>query len=732
MRFRPFAHAMLVACALCLPSVAFAQERPVAEAYILDLAKTVKDVARHATPRTVAIEIHIGGRMGYGSGAIISADGLILSCAHVIEPGSKLVAITPDGTRYDCTKVGINSKNDYGVLKIEPKAALPYFALGSSKALEEGEWVVAFGHPGGPYDDLQPAVAVGRVRGKGKKLPIGFGEKFYKDAILHDCPIFGGNSGGPLVDLDGKLVGINGAILLVNENAYASSIDEIQADLAAMKGGAEVDGEGNFLEIFQALQAMQHEIKPEDMQKLYAKSPLLKFVQQILGENANAPPPKVVVSLGAKLHPDDDGALVFRAVEPLGTAGVAGIRRGDVLVSIDEFPCRNPQQLNSAMLGFVEGQSVDVVVKRDGELKTMSALFMVKGHERQPMLRYAFNRLGRLVASSTVMVREGAENGYGVVLDEGHVLTCDHILGEHAREVRVRLASGVDLPGKVIGRNGQVDLAVLKVDLRGQRFEPVRFGKSGDLTPGDWVVCGGSARGPVTVGAVSAVGRSVVKERRCPAMGLFGMMGTPNESPLRPYTAVFQHDAPLEKGLFGTGAFNADGELVGLNVALWYRGSSYAVPADVILAKIEGLKGGELVEQPPVWGGSVQEDPIQKLMREFFGGGGEEPEAPEAPVEHPRKGDGFIGVSIDSAKGEGMGVHVTAVVDGNPAQKAGVRPGDLIVKVGDVRVRSAEELIDEVSALPPGTRTTVTVIRGDGVDKRSIPLDIEIGRRPPK
>lgn len=620
-RMRRFAGVVLaLVVALVAARVARAQQseaQALAESYVLDVARSVNEVARLAIPKTVAIEIHIGAQRGYGSGAIISADGLILTCAHVAEPGQSMTVITSDGRRHKVRLVGINSKNDYALLRIDA-GELPAFELGSSARLELGEWVIAIGHPGGPYADLQPTVAAGRVRGLGKKLPIGMGDKFYKDAILTDCPIFGGNSGGPLVDLDGKLVGINGAILIVNDNAYAASIDEIKADLDALRTGQQVEGDGPFgildPRMWQYLQDMQKELSPDDMERLFARSPLLKLVQDLMGETTDREP-EVKVSLGARLERDGE-LLRFRNIEPTGTAGLAGIRRGDQLISIDDWPVTNEQQLRRVLLTFDEGQGTTAVVRRGEETVARSLLFAPRGYERQGALRFAFHRLGRQVAPATVAIREAAQDGYGTVLSEQWVLTADHILG-NAREVRVRLANGIGLPARVWGRDGQLDIALLKVDLSGQAFTAARIASDVPAI-GEWVISGGTARGPLLVGAVSAAERQVLEPRKSPTMGLFGLMGSTAESPLRPYRRVLHHDSALEQGLFGSGLFNSRGELVGVNVALWHRGSSFAIPIAAIQLRLAALEAGEHVAAPALW--SKPEEPLtfEGLLKRFF------------------------------------------------------------------------------------------------------------------
>ncbi|MHC4600190.1 MAG: S1C family serine protease, partial [Planctomycetota bacterium] len=179
---------------LASPALALDETSPEQE-ILIGLSRTFRKAAQIATPRTVCIQIHLGNKAGFGSGALVSPEGHILTCAHVSEPGERMTVILSDGREYPARRLGKNSKNDYAMIKIDG-GPYPYFTLGSSKALKHGDWVLGLGHPGGPYVDRRPAVAVGRVTGLHKKLPVQFNVKYYDDAVQTDAPIFAGNSGG--------------------------------------------------------------------------------------------------------------------------------------------------------------------------------------------------------------------------------------------------------------------------------------------------------------------------------------------------------------------------------------------------------------------------------------------------------------------------------------------------------------------------------------------------------
>ncbi len=150
----------------------------------------------HTTPEAPA---------GRGSGCIIRHDGYILTNNHVIKNASNIRVKLTDGREFEAAVIGSDAASDIAILKIE-ETNLPYLKMGDSDALEVGEWVVAIGNPLG----LQASVTAGIVSAKGRdNLNI----TDFGDLIQTDAAINPGNSGGPLLDLDGEIIGINTAIM---------------------------------------------------------------------------------------------------------------------------------------------------------------------------------------------------------------------------------------------------------------------------------------------------------------------------------------------------------------------------------------------------------------------------------------------------------------------------------------------------------------------------------------
>jgi serine protease Do len=140
-----------------------------------------------------------------GSGFIISADGLVVTNNHVVEGADQILVFLNDGTRLEAKLVGADTKADLAVLKVETDRDLPFVEFGDSDQAEVGDWVLAIGNPFG----LGGSVSLGIVSARNRDIQSGP----YDDFIQTDAAINQGNSGGPLFDMDGKVVGINTAII---------------------------------------------------------------------------------------------------------------------------------------------------------------------------------------------------------------------------------------------------------------------------------------------------------------------------------------------------------------------------------------------------------------------------------------------------------------------------------------------------------------------------------------
>ena len=162
-----------------------------------DLQKRVQEVYKKVLPAVVGIQI--GGSSG--SGVIVSEDGYVLTAGHVSgKPDTKCTIIMPDGRHVNAKSLGANRGIDSGLIKITDEGKWPYVEMGDSAKLRKGQWTIAIGHPGGYFVGRSPVLRLGRIQNTNDML------------IQTDCTLVGGDSGGPLFDLDGKVIGIHSRI----------------------------------------------------------------------------------------------------------------------------------------------------------------------------------------------------------------------------------------------------------------------------------------------------------------------------------------------------------------------------------------------------------------------------------------------------------------------------------------------------------------------------------------
>jgi len=170
-----------------------------------------------------------------GSGFIISEDGYILTNNHMVEDAQKVKIELADGRKFDAEIIGTDPESDIAVVKIEAKN-LPYLELADSDELEVGEWVLAIGNP----LRLSHTVTAGIVSAKGRSVGLANFESF----IQTDAAINRGNSGGPLLNLDGRVVGINTAIVGATGNigiGFAIPINMVKYVYKQLREGGSVE-----------------------------------------------------------------------------------------------------------------------------------------------------------------------------------------------------------------------------------------------------------------------------------------------------------------------------------------------------------------------------------------------------------------------------------------------------------------------------------------------------------
>jgi serine protease DegQ len=269
--------------------------------------------------------------------------------------------------------------------------------------------------------------------------------------------------------------------------------------------------------------------------------------------------------------------------------------------------------------------------------------------------------------------------GSGVIISaDGYILTNNHVV-EGADEIEVVLNDSRRATGKVIGTDPDSDLAILKISL--DRLPVITLGNSDALQVGDQVMAIGNPFGvgqTVTGGIVSALGR--------------------NQLGINTFENFIQTDAAINPGNSGGALVDVNGQLMGINTAIYSRsggsmGIGFAIPVSTAKLVLEGIVKDGVVRRG--WIGVEPADLSPELMETF---------------------------SVKAKRG----VLITGVLQNGPAAQAGIRPGDVIVAVGEQQIANVSELLSNVAALKPGQAAKFRLLRRD----EPVELNVTPGLRP--
>ena len=291
-----------------------------------------------------------------------------------------------------------------------------------------------------------------------------------------------------------------------------------------------------------------------------------------------------------------------------------------------------------------------------------------------------FGNFGELFGNVLPLYRQRIERtlGSGVIVDkQGHIVTNYHVIA-NAASIRVQLADGRVAVPRIVGVDPDTDLAVLQISL--PHLPVIAFGQSNDVRVGDVVLAIGNPLGlsqTVTNGIVSATGRE--------------------DLGISAFDDFIQTDAPINFGNSGGALVNSNGQLIGINTAiaaksLGVEGIGFAIPVDMVRGVLNDIiKYGKVIRG---WIGIVPQD-----------------------------------ISASQASQLGLahgGVVIANMYVGSPAQKAGLKPGDLLLALGGAPVRSAENARVEIARQKPGSTLAVRVQRGT----KKLTLTVRVKEQP--
>jgi len=284
------------------------------------LDRQIVDMSKRAQPATVCL-VSMDGR-GSGSGVVVSEDGLILTAAHVTSSmPNGVIVIFPDGTRKAGEILGADYDRDASMVQITDEGKYPFVLTGQSNGLQRNQWTVALGHSGGFDPTRKPPVRLGRVLAN-------------TDFVVTDTAVVGGDSGGPLFDVEGRVIGIHSNIgMTLSENRHVP----IQVYLSQWEKLKEGKTSGR-----------RFNSNPQPVQS--PDRPML----------------------GVKLGAGEGGVLVTEVV-PNSPAEKAGLKGGDLIIKVNGKEVSEPDGLIRLVGEFKAGDEISFVFRRNGAEKSGKA-----------------------------------------------------------------------------------------------------------------------------------------------------------------------------------------------------------------------------------------------------------------------------------------------------------------------------------------------------------------------
>lgn len=271
-----------------------------------------------------------------GSGFIISEDGYIITNDHVAGRAQEISVTMTDGSKHPAKLIGTDPVTDLALIKIDTDRSLPYLKLGNSDDVIVGEWSIAFGNPFGLFSaSAKPTVTVGVISATQVFLEQREG-RVYRNMVQTDAAINQGNSGGPLVNSDGEVIGINTVIYTPNEGniglGFAVPVNRAKLIVRYLREDGEVD-------------------------RGFSPGFRVQLVNEAIAQAYNLE--KV------------EGVIVTQILDPKGVARKSGLEVADIILSANGEPVFSIQMLDSLIRYAIRGESIRLEVLRKNRIRTI-------------------------------------------------------------------------------------------------------------------------------------------------------------------------------------------------------------------------------------------------------------------------------------------------------------------------------------------------------------------------
>ena len=616
--------------------------------------------------------VGIGVGAAQGSGVIISRDGYVLTAAHVSgRPGVTARLFLSDGRVVPARTLGLNRTFDAGLMKIIAEdweaEKWPHADMGVSSDVELGQWVMAVGHPGGYQQDRNPVVRLGRI------------VHTYEDVLTSDCTLIGGDSGGPLFAMDGRVIGIHSRIGPELSHNVHAPIDSFKdgwermakeeqwgntpgAPLIGVTGGKN-DEAAEIESIIPGSPAAKAGITKGDIIIQFAGKDITTFDSLVNVVAVHRPGEKVTI----KLLRDE------KEIEIELTVGRAG----------PQIP-RAPEEDSSL-------QQVPVATDYNSWMSYIASYKPATVHQRNyETIVNAFAPVVHKAGNSTVKISDGKRQlALGVIVSaDGYILTkASEILSDELEfPLTCEDARGNSFKAVFVSHRPKFDLLMLKADAK--KLKPIKW-NTDDQPLGSWLISPSTGENPMAIGVVSAHPRSI-------RGGLLGVFLGETPAGVRveqvfPNTAAAR--AKMRRGdvilkvneieitdreqLIDTVRSHLPGE----KITLLVRRGEEKLSIDAVLGREEDIAGSRAVEQQNLGGPlSTRRSGFQSVLQ-------------HDTVLRPEQ----CGGPILNTRGQAIGINIARAT--RVASYA--LPASVIVElIDDMKIRDADAVSEETSDAP--------------------------------
>jgi S1-C subfamily serine protease len=296
-------------------------------------SRAVTGAVRRVRPAVLHLQVSMPGRRrggGSGSGFVFTPDGLALTNSHVVHGATKVVATMLDGTSHVAPVIGDDPDTDLAVIRL-PASDLPYVEFADTTRLEPGQVAIAIGNPLG----FETTVTSGVVSALGRTMRSRSG-RLIDQVIQTDAALNPGNSGGPLVDARGRVIGVNTAVVL-GAQGICFAISAGTAEWVAAR--------------------------------LIRDGRVRRSWLGVVAQSTRIP-----AAIRQALRLPRDGGVLVTGVEPASPAAAGGLRPGDVIVELHEVPTTTADDLHRLLAEERIGRATPVRIVRDGRARTLEVV----------------------------------------------------------------------------------------------------------------------------------------------------------------------------------------------------------------------------------------------------------------------------------------------------------------------------------------------------------------------